>query len=286
MIRQAVELSSPLAEAAQQEIIVQLPTQPIYLEADPVRLSQVISNLINNACKFSGAGNRIYLSLDHTDQDLIIKVKDEGIGIPPDMLDAIFEMFLQIDQSVERTQGGLGIGLTLAKRLVELHGGNIAAYSQGLGKGSEFVVRLPATLEQLPEPVAQQPFGQSAGKNRILIVDDNIDSAKSLAEVLSLVGNETHVVHDGGEAVDAAENLRPEIILLDIGLPTLNGFDACRRIRANPWGKNILILALTGWGQQEDRRKSAEAGFDGHLVKPVDLSQLMGFLSPARNETS
>lgn len=286
VIRQAVELSSPLAEAAQQEIIVQLPTQPIYLEADPVRLSQVISNLINNACKFSAPGKRIFLNLEQTDKDLVIKVKDEGIGIPPDMLDAIFEMFLQIDQSVERTQGGLGIGLTLAKRLVELHGGNIAAHSQGLGKGSEFVVRLPATLEELPEPVAQQNFGQTTGKNRILIVDDNIDSAKSLAEVLSLVGNETHVVHDGGEAVDAAENLRPEIILLDIGLPTLNGFDACRRIRANPWGQNILILALTGWGQQEDRRKSAEAGFDGHLVKPVDLSQLMGFLSTARNETS
>lgn len=284
VIHQAVETARPLAEAAHQLLSVTLPPQPIYLDGDPVRLTQVVSNLLNNACKFAGRHGHIQLTVERRDKQVAITVKDNGIGIPPHMLEPIFDMFLQVDQSLERSQSGLGIGLTLAKRLVELHGGNIKALSEGLGKGSEFIVRLPITIDQIAPPATMSSAKETSPGARILIVDDNRDSAKSLAEVLTLSGNETFVVHDGEEAVAAAEQQRPDVILLDIGLPKLNGFDACRRIRENPWADGVLIIALTGWGQEEYRRKSAEAGFDRHLVKPVDLGKLMTLLasSPLR----
>lgn len=279
VIYQAVETCRPMAESAAQELTVALPSRSIYLDADPVRLSQVVSNLLNNACKFAGQRGRINLAVDRLDNEVMITVKDDGIGIQPDMLNDIFEMFSQVDQSLERSQSGLGIGLTLAKRLVELHGGSIEALSDGLGTGSKFIVRLPITIDQSP-PLREEPEGitGSSTKSRILIVDDNRDSAKSLATLLNLTGNETFIAYDGEEAVEAAERLRPDVILLDIGLPKLNGFDACRRIRGNSWAESILIIALTGWGQEEDRRKSVEAGFDRHLVKPVDLAELMSLL--------
>lgn len=279
VIQQAMETCRPMAETANQDIIVTLPHRAIYLDADPVRLAQVVSNLLHNACKFAGQRGQINLTVERRDMDVIITVKDNGLGIPPDMLDAIFEMFSQVDQSLERTQSGLGIGLTLARRLVELHGGSIAAHSEGLGKGSEFVVRLPITVDQTPLPEATNNVNDPNTGGRILIVDDNLDSAKTLAEVLKLTGYDIALAHDGEAAVEAAETQRPDVILLDIGLPRLNGFDACRRIRVNNWAENILIIALTGWGQEEDRRKSAEAGFDGHLVKPVDLAELMKLLT-------
>jgi len=281
VIHQAVETCRPMAESARQELTVVLPPQSVYLDADPVRLSQVVSNLLNNACKFAGQRGRISLIVDRRGNDVTITVKDNGIDIEPDMLDAIFEMFAQVDQSLERSQGGLGIGLTLARWLVELHGGSIEVISEGLDKGSEFIVRLPVTVDQAPPPLPDKPEGVNGtrARGRILIVDDNRDSAESLAEVLSLSGNETFVAYDGEKAVEAAERQRPDAILLDIGLPKINGFDACRRIRQNPWAENIVIIALTGWGQEEDRRKSAAAGFDGHLVKPVDLTELMDLLA-------
>lgn len=287
VIHQAVETCSPGAESACQEIVVELPAQSIYLDADPVRLAQVVSNLLNNACKFAGQHGRIKLAVERLGDDVLITVKDNGIGIPPDLLGFIFEMFAQVDQSLERSQSGLGIGLTLAKQLVELHGGSIEAHSEGTGKGSEFVIRLPITISQVDLPDELQNPGTVSVKNRILIVDDNLDSAQSLSEVLSLRGSETFVAHDGEEAVAAAERLRPDVILLDIGLPKLNGFDACRRIREYSWAKNILIIALTGWGQEEDRRKSTEAGFDVHLVKPVSVAELLNLLarSPQRNDS-
>jgi signal transduction histidine kinase len=252
VIQQAIETCRPLADSAGQEVVVTLPAHATYLFADPVRLAQVISNLLNNACKFTGQGGRISLIVEQQGSDVVISVKDNGIGIPSDMLGAIFEMFSQVDQSLERSQNGLGIGLTLAKRLVELHGGSIKAQSDGRGKGSEFVVRLPAVVDgERPQVnVASQNINESSTQSRILIVDDNVDSAKSLAEVLGLTGNETFVAHDGVEAVEAAERHRPDVILLDIGLPKLNGYDVCRRIRANPWAANILIIVLTGWGQE------------------------------------
>lgn len=279
VIHQAVETARPLAEAAHQLLSVTLPPQAIYLDGDPVRLTQVVSNLLNNACKFAGRHGHIQLTVERRDKQVAITVKDNGIGIPPYMLEPIFDMFLQVDQSLERSQSGLGIGLTLAKRLVELHGGNIKALSEGIGKGSEFIVSLPITIDQIAPPATMSSAKETSPGARILIVDDNRDSAKSLAEVLTLSGNETFVVHDGEEAVAAAEQQRPDVILLDIGLPKLNGFDACRRIRENPWADRVLIIALTGWGQEEYRRKSAEAGFDRHLVKPVDLGKLMTLLA-------
>ena len=280
IIHQAVETCRPMAECANHEVTVTLPPQPVYLDADPVRLSQVVCNLLNNACKFVGQGGRISLTAERHDNDVVIAVKDNGIGIPPDKLDCIFEMFSQVDQSLERSHGGLGIGLTLARRLVELHGGSIEARSEGIGQGSEFVVRLPVAVDRAPTP-PEEPDDEikPSGKRRILVVDDNRDSAESLAMLLRLTGNETSVAYDGEEAVEAAARQRPDVILLDIGLPKLNGFDACRRIRENRWAKNVLIIALTGWGQEEDRRKSAEAGFDGHLVKPVDHAELMRLLA-------
>lgn len=284
VIHQAVETCNLMAESANQKINVSLPSQPIYLEADPVRLSQVVSNLLNNACKFAGQGGVINLTILQGGKDLLITVKDNGIGIPADKLGSIFEMFSQVDQSLERAQSGLGIGLTLAKRLVELHNGNIEARSGGLGQGSEFIVRLPITLDQTLPQAAPEVMSVTPTHHRILIVDDNLDGAESLAEVLRLTGNETFIAHDGETAIDAAEMHRPDVILLDIGMPKLNGFDACRRIRANPWAEKILIIATTGWGQDEDRRKSTEAGFDVHFVKPVDLTELMNLLAslPAR----
>ncbi len=285
VIYQAVETCGPMADAAHQHITVELPEQSIYLDADPVRLAQVVSNLLNNACKFAGQSGGINVSAVRRDMDVVITVKDNGIGIPPNLLTFIFDMFSQIDQSLERSQSGLGIGLTLAKQLVELHGGNIEARSEGLGKGSEFIIHLPITIDQSASVSELKNFNNANVKGRILIVDDNTDSANSLSDVLQLIGNETFVGHDGEAAVAQAERLRPDVILLDIGLPKLNGFDACRRIRENTWAKDILIIALTGWGQEEDRRKSTEAGFDVHLVKPVDIAGLLEIVAnrPVRN---
>lgn len=279
VIYQAIETCVAMAESANQKITVTMPPQPVYLDVDSVRLSQVVSNLLNNACKFAGQGGFINLSVVTTGSDVVIAVKDNGIGIPSAMLGSIFEMFAQVDQSLERSQSGLGIGLTLVKRLVELHDGSIEARSEGLGKGSELVVRLPITADQVPPLETVNRATQQSISHRILIVDDNLDGAESLAEVLRLSGNETFVAHDGEAAVDAAETYRPDVILLDIGMPKLNGFDACRRIREKPWAEKTLIIATTGWGQDEDRRKSAEAGFDSHFVKPVDLAELMTLLT-------
>ncbi|HEX7025774.1 MAG TPA: ATP-binding protein [Gammaproteobacteria bacterium] len=278
IIHQAVETCRPMANIAGEEVTVSLPPEPIYLDADPIRLLQVISNLLNNAFKFGGERCRIRLAAERRDSDVVITVKDNGIGIPPDKLESIFDMFSQVDQSLERSQGGLGIGLTLARRLVELHGGSIEARSEGLGKGSELVIRLPVAGQAWP-PEEPQDVIRPSGKRRILVVDDNRDSAESLTALLSLTGNETFVAYDGEEALDAATRYCPDVILLDIGLPKLNGFDVCRRIREYRWAKNVLIIALTGWGQKEDRRKSAEAGFDSHLVKPVDHAELMNLLA-------
>lgn len=280
IVHQAVETCRPMAALANQEVTVTLPPEPVYLDADPIRLAQVLSNLLNNACKFSGQRGRISLSAERRDNDVVITVKDNGIGIPPDKLDSIFDMFSQLDQSLERSQGGLGIGLTLSKRLVELHNGGIEARSEGLGKGSEFIVRLPVAGNGASPPSEKPQDGISPGvKRHILVVDDNRDSAESLAILLRLTGNEAAVAYDGEQALTAAAKQRPDVILLDIGLPRLNGYDVCRRIRENQWAQNIPIIALTGWGQKEDRRKSAEAGFDGHLVKPVDHGELMRLLA-------
>lgn len=209
----------------------------------------------------------------------MVTVKDDGAGIPPDKLDSIFDMFMQVDRTAERSQGGLGIGLTLVKRLAEMHGGSIEAKSAGEGHGSAFIVRLPILSTPAgSSPGASDTAAASSAKRRILIVDDNKDSADSLALLLEITGNKTYMAHDGVEAFEAIEKHRPEVVLLDIGLPKLDGHEVCRRVREQPWGKDIMVIALTGWGQEDDRRKSEEAGCNGHLVKPVDYDKLLELL--------
>jgi PAS domain S-box-containing protein len=282
VLHQSVEACRPLAECANHQMSVTLPPEPIYLHGDPVRLAQVFSNILHNACKYTDPGGKIWLTAERQGSDVVVKVKDTGLGIPPDKLASVFEMFTQIDRTVERSQGGLGIGLTLVKRLVEMHDGTVTAHSEGPGKGSEFVVRLPILIEQPKHDTPKPAAVTTAPLRRILIVDDNTDTASSLAMLLNLTGNETQTAHDGLQAVEAAEKFRPDVVLLDIGLPKLNGLDACRRIREQPWGKDMVMVAMTGWGQDEDRRKSKDAGFDSHMVKPVDYTALMNLLAESQ----
>jgi PAS domain S-box-containing protein len=280
VVRQAIETCRPLIDEMGHNLIVTMPQTQLFVQADPVRLSQVLGNLLNNACKFTSQGGHIWLTVARREGDVAVALKDNGVGIAPQMLPKVFDMFTQLDRSLERSHGGLGIGLTLVKRLVELHGGSITASSQGAGHGSEFIVRLPVLSETFskiaPGPAAADVF--PIGR-RILVVDDNRDSAKSLAKLLTLTGNEAHTAHDGLEAIAIAEKLRPDVVLLDIGLPKMNGYDVCRAIRQMSWGKDIILVALTGWGKDDDRRQSMEAGFDGHLVKPVELGVLMSLLA-------
>jgi CheY-like chemotaxis protein len=284
VIHQAIEASRPLLESAGHDLIVDLPDEPIYLNADPARLAQVFGNLLNNSSKYTQPNGSISISAKRIGEEAVVTVKDDGAGIPGNKLDSIFDMFTQVDRTAERSQGGLGIGLTLVKRLVEMHGGSIEAKSEGEGKGSEFVVHLPILKTAPPVELPKAPFETEAEPTRrIVIVDDNRDSADSLATLLQITGNETYLAHDGIEAIELIEKHRPEVVLLDIGLPKLNGHEVCRRVRKQPWGKHIVMIALTGWGQDEDRRKSEEAGFNGHLVKPVDYDKLLKLLSSLTN---
>ncbi|HXC72961.1 MAG TPA: PAS domain S-box protein [Pyrinomonadaceae bacterium] len=282
VVQQAVEVARPLIDAAGHDLIIDLPDEPVYLNADRARLAQVFGNLLNNSSKYTRPNGRISLSAKRVDDEVVLTVKDNGAGIPQDKLDRIFDMFMQVDLTAERSQGGLGIGLTLVKRLVEMHAGSIEARSAGEGEGSEFIVRLPVITK--PSGAAQTgPAAEPSPQRRILIVDDNRDAADSLAMLMEITGNTTYVAHDGIEAIEEIEKHRPEVVLLDIGLPGLTGHEVCRRVRQQPWGKDIVMIALTGWGQEDDRRKSEEAGFNGHLVKPVDYDKLLELLSSLTN---
>ncbi len=242
-------------------------------------MTQVFSNLFNNACQYTETGGRIWLTAERQHTEVVVIVRDSGIGMPTDQLDGIFEMFAQVGDDSERPRRGLGIGLTLVRRLVQLHGGTVTARSEGRGLGSEFEVRLPI-LDTYPEVRQAEPVHlPESGARRILVVDDNLDSADSIATLLRLSGHRTFLAHDGLEAVQAAARLRPDVVLLDIGLPKISGIEACRRIRSHAWGKGMVVVALTGWGQEHDRRSTREAGFDAHLVKPVDYDDLLQLLS-------
>jgi CheY-like chemotaxis protein len=258
------------------------------VDADPVRLTQVFGNLINNSCKYTPPGGTVDVTMERSATEAVIVVRDTGIGIPRDKLESIFEMFSQVDPSLERSQGGLGIGLTLVRRLVLMHGGTVVARSDGVHRGSEFTVRLPVV--SAPAPVAVATHSPRAPAHvqprRVLIVDDNRDAASSLAMLLELEGHKTVVAHDGPTALEAAERHRPDVMLLDIGLPRMNGYDVGRAVRREPWGATLTLIALTGWGQAEDRRRSQEAGFDGHLVKPVDPATLLELLAQPRAKMS
>jgi CheY-like chemotaxis protein len=254
----------------------------VWLDADAVQLAQVFSNLLHNACKFTPPRGRVVLTVERQAADgVTVRFVDNGIGIASEMLPKVFEIFTQGDQSLERSQGGLGIGLTLVKRLVELHGGSITASSDGPGLGSRFVVRLPAGVEASADAPSNAPNGDArpVSSRRILVVDDNRDSARSLAMLLEITGNQTQTAHDGIEALSVAERFRPNVVLLDIGLPKMSGYEVCRALRESAWGKEAIIIALTGWGQDEFRTQSKEAGFDGHLVKPVELAVLTALIA-------
>jgi CheY-like chemotaxis protein len=256
------------------ELRVTVPPEPIHLHADPVRLSQIFGNLLNNSCKYTSPGGKIGVTVERRGNEAIIAVVDNGIGIPPEKIGGIFDMFNQVDQPLVRAHGGLGIGLALVKRLVEMHGGAVEAKSDGAGRGSKFIVRLPVAIESGVAARHDTGTPRRASAWRILVVDDNRDAATSLATLLEITGHETFTAHDGPTALEDIARLRPDVVLLDIGLPRVNGYEVCRRVRAEPWGSNVTLIALTGWGQEADRRKSAEAGFDGHLVKPVDYATL------------
>jgi len=278
VVGHAVESSRPAIDQAGHEFHVYFPAGPIMVEGDLTRLAQAISNLLNNAAKFTSPGGRIILTVEREGREALVRVRDNGIGIPSEMLGRLFDIFIQWDRSQEKSQAGLGIGLSLVKRLVELHGGAVEAHSEGLGKGSEFVIRLPA-LEAPAHEVAVPITGHETAdrppaKRRILIADDNPNVLIGMKFWLEAMGYEVLTAGDGLEAVEAAASFRPEVMLLDIGMPGLNGYDVCRRIRTEPWGRRILIIAVTGWGQDRDKELSREAGFDRHLVKPVNFELL------------
>jgi PAS domain S-box-containing protein len=281
VVASAVETARPAIDAAGHEFHASLPAEPVYLDADLTRLSQVFSNLLTNAAKYTPAGGRIRLAAARRAGEVTVTVTDTGLGIPEEALPRIFDMFSQVDRSVERSTGGLGIGLALVKGLVEMHGGTVTAASGGSGAGSAFTVSLPLAAAQ-PVVAGGPPPADAARTGpvrRVLVVDDNRDSAVSMAAMLELLGHEVQTAHDGAEAVDAAEAFRPDIILMDVGMPKVNGYEATRRIRQRPWGAAVTVVALTGWGQDGDRVQSRTAGCDAHLVKPVHLGELEPILA-------
>ena len=279
-MNEVIDSVKPLVAASEHELIASLPSQPLYFVADPTRLAQMVGNLLNNACKFTPRGGRISLHVERDGEHAVFRVADTGVGIPPEQLSRIFEMFVQGDTSLERTQSGLGIGLTLVKQLAEMHGGAVEAKSAGHGAGSEFIVRLPMNDQPADDSkVSSKPQRMLMHYGRILVVDDNRDSAESLARLLQVCGNETLTAFDGLEALEVGSEFRPNVVLLDLGMPNLNGYDTARRIRQQPWGQNAVLIALTGWGKDEDRRRSGEAGFDSHVVKPVVVEQLDALLA-------
>jgi PAS domain S-box-containing protein len=284
VVEEALETVRPLASRMGHQLSASLPPEPIDIDGDAGRLAQVIGNLLNNACKFTNRGGHIALDVSRAGTEAIIRVRDDGIGIAAEDLPGLFDMFVQVDTSLERSRDGLGIGLTLVKTLVELHGGSVEVFSEGPGRGSEFIVRLPvATAESEASRMEPQVPAPPRASRRVLVVDDNADAAESLAMLLTFSGHETRQAHDGADAVKTAEEFRPDVVLLDIGLPVMNGYEACRRLRQQPWGRSMLLVALTGWGQEEDREQSRDAGFDVHMVKPVDHEALLDVIARSTN---
>jgi len=309
LIARAVETTHPLIAERAHDLVVEVPDEPVRVLGDPTRLTQALGNVLSNAAKYTDRGGRIAIAVRLDGAEVAIRVRDTGEGIPADLLPVIFNLFTQLDRTSGHAQGGLGIGLALVRRLVEMHGGSVTAHSDGVGKGSEFVIRLPvqvetevpvdgASVEHRPVSAARLPTGEpvpvlngfqssSLGpsvevgdpvKRRILLADDNSDALESLATLLELGGHEVVTASNGALALECAERHRPEVVLLDIGMPMLDGYEVARRIRVQPWGQKITLVALTGWGQDSDRRRSREAGFDSHLVKPLDMDKLTELL--------
>jgi signal transduction histidine kinase/CheY-like chemotaxis protein len=285
IVARAIETIQPLIAEQRHELQVDVPEDALEVEGDLTRLTQVLGNLLNNAAKYTDPGGAISVVARRADTDVEIRVRDNGIGIPPELLPRLFQLFTQVDGAAHRAQGGLGIGLALVRQLVQMHGGSVTAYSQGPGHGSEFLVRLPLRMKNYREspvglaaPTVTTVNGTRTG-HRILLADDNRDALDSLATLLQCDGHEVHTAGDGAEALIVAAEHHPDVVLLDIGMPKLDGYEVARRIRAEPWGKRTVLIALTGWGQDEDRRRSREVGFDSHLVKPLDPEALSTLLA-------
>jgi signal transduction histidine kinase/ActR/RegA family two-component response regulator len=280
VVQAAVDTSRPALDAAEHELTITQPHEPVVVNADPVRLTQVLANLLTNAAKYTNPGGRILLQVRRDGDRAVVSVKDNGIGIAADQLNSVFEMFTQVDRSSRRAQGGLGIGLTLVRSLVAMHGGHVEARSDGLGRGSEFVVSLPVAtgVPKQSEPGLPKDFPC----RRVLVVDDNRDAAQMLGQLLTALGAEVRVAYSGRSALEVFPEFRPECVLLDIGMPDMDGYEVARRMRATGQGADVLLVALTGWGQEPDQRRSREAGFDHHVVKPPDIDKLRDLIASNR----
>jgi signal transduction histidine kinase/CheY-like chemotaxis protein len=277
LVGAAVETARPLIDSKHHRLIIELPPQPLTLAVDPLRLSQSLSNLLTNAAKYTDPYGQIEVTVKLLPEEISMSVKDNGIGFEPKLLPGMFEMFSQVDSAIDRAEGGLGIGLALVKGLIELHGGRIHGYSPGVGMGSEFVIHLPrSVVSEAVEAGTDAPSCSSELDTRlkVLVADDNRDAADSLAMVLALSRHEVLVAHSGAQALQIAREAQPQAVILDIGMPDISGYDVAREIRREPWGANVLMLALTGWGQKEDKERARAAGFDHHLTKPVDAVQV------------
>jgi len=283
VVARAVEISLPLIDTHKHYLQISLPEQAVWVQGDLTRLAQVLSNLLNNAAKYTRDGGRIDLIVEPSGGQAVLWVRDSGAGIAADMLPHIFEMFTQVPGSLGRSEGGLGIGLTLVRKLVEMHGGSVEARSEGVGHGSEFVVRLPLLRETAPPAAAQaKPRRPKVPTRSVLVVDNNRDAADSLALLLRLIGQEVRTAYDGPTALDLARERPPDVVLLDIGMPGMDGLEVARRLRQDLGLKQALLVALTGYGREEDRQRSQEAGFNAHMVKPADVRALESLLaSPA-----
>jgi signal transduction histidine kinase/DNA-binding response OmpR family regulator len=286
VVAEAVEASRPIIEGRRHRLEVVVAPEPLWVNGDAARLAQVLTNLLNNAAKYTDEGGEVWLTVAPEEGAVVARVRDTGVGIPGESLSAVFNLFTQVDRSLDRAQGGLGIGLTLVRRLVEMHGGTVEAHSDGPGKGSEFVVRLPALHRERSGAGSPDGAGEpvSAGC-RVLVVDDNVDAADSLAMLLRLGGCEVRLAHAGPDAVAEAQAFRPEVVVLDIGLPGMDGYEVAGRLRADPATRGAVLVAVTGYGREEDRARSRQAGFDHHLVKPVDFGLIQGVVAslPARS---
>jgi signal transduction histidine kinase/DNA-binding response OmpR family regulator len=288
IVATAVETSRPLIDEAGHELTVSMPDETLWVKCDRVRLSQVLSNLLNNAAKYTRGGGSIHLSVEREGSECVFRVRDNGIGIPGEMLSKVFDLFTQVERSLDRSRGGLGVGLTLARRLIEMHGGRIDVASDGPGQGSEFTVRLPAVSPILAKdatPEAGRTPAESVPRVpfRILIVDDNVDAADSVAWLMRQQAHDVRTAHDGRSALEMASEFRPQVVVLDLGLPELDGYEVSRRLRAAPDTKEALIIAVSGYGQDEDRRRSTQAGFNYHFIKPVNFETLLGVLREAHD---
>jgi signal transduction histidine kinase/CheY-like chemotaxis protein len=278
VLNDAIDTSRPLIDAARHRLTVELPPRPLMVDGDPVRLAQIFANLLNNSAKYTDEGGQIFLTARREGRAGVISVRDTGTGIPSEMLPRVFDLFTQLPATARRAHGGLGIGLTLVKQLVEMHGGTVQAQSAGPGKGSEFTVRLPLAVTEVRALAVDEPPPRKLQPRRVLIVDDNRDAALSLSMLLELLGLKTQYLHSGRAALEALASFQPSVVFLDIGMPDMDGHEVARHIRARLEWQHLTLIAMTGWGQDEDRRRSKNAGFDHHLIKPVDLRKLEALL--------